>query len=112
MSQLFHEVMNGISHDSLFVGLAASGSTDDVISDLVKPALNGPVTTSISILLGTLVATTITIAVDRNRDVHKIMSIMVEEVRLSQLLVDSFSEPYRSEVQQLLSSFMSEANVS
>jgi len=74
---------------------------------LTNSVLNGPVVTSIAILFGTLVATTISRLVDRNINIRKTLVTITEQVRMAQLLVNSFPEPYQGEGRKLLESYMS-----
>lgn len=76
------------------------------MADLIRPLLNGPVTLSISILFGTLVAMTIQTLYNRQTTIHKMLVSSTEEVRELSLLIEDFPEPYRRQGKQLLESFV------
>jgi hypothetical protein len=79
------------------------------MAEIVRPVLNGPVTLSISILFGTLVAMTIQTLYRRQVDIRQNLIGFVEETRELQLLVEGFPEPYLSRGKKLLEEFMTES---
>lgn len=76
------------------------------MADLIRPVLNGPVTLSISVLFGTLVAMTVQTLFNRQITIHKTLVGSVEEVRDLSLFADGFPEPYRGRGQRLLERFV------
>ena len=83
----------------------SSKSQTDTL-DLVRSGLNGPVVTSIAILFGTLVANTISTLIDRNVSIQRCGIAMGEEVRMTRLMLDSFSSYYRDEGNRRLDMFV------
>jgi Protein of unknown function (DUF4239) len=81
--------------------------TGKYMAELIRPLLNGPVTFSVSILLGTLVAMTIQTLYDRQVKIHHALVSCIEEVRELSLFVRSFPDPYRTRGQELLDAFLS-----
>lgn len=77
------------------------------MADLIRPILNGPVTLSISILFGTLVAMTIQTLNSRQITIHNTLVSTTEEIRELWLLLESFPEPYKARGRNLLSTFLS-----
>jgi len=78
-----------------------------LLVEMVRPVLNGPVTLSISILFGTLVATTVSTLYNRQINLRKTVISASELVGHLHLLVDGFpdeghSSSYRSKAKQLL----------
>lgn len=55
------------------------------LSDLIGPALNGPVTTCISLLFGTLTSMTMASLYDRQSKLSQTFSVLVEDVRLADI---------------------------
>jgi hypothetical protein len=79
------------------------------MADMVRPVLNGPVTLSISILFGTLVATTVSTLYGRQVNLRKTVIRAEEQVRhITLLVLDSFPEepPYRGKAKKLLRQFV------
>jgi Protein of unknown function (DUF4239) len=76
------------------------------MTELVRPVLNGPVTLSVSILFGTMVAMTIQTLYNRQITIHKMLISMIEEVRELWLVLEGFPEPYRKQGRQLLDTFV------
>lgn len=76
--------------------------------EIVRPVLNGPVTLAVSILFGTLVSMTIQTLYDRQTRLHTNYISTVEEVRELYVMIQTFPEPYKSEGQTCLSSFLDE----
>jgi hypothetical protein len=75
----FHHTLHALSP----ADASTHGSSAAAIMELVLPALNGPVVTTIAILFGTLVVTTMERLVARNAEIHKLTIAMVEgKVRL------------------------------
>lgn len=74
------------SQDSVPVAAAASASSDMV--DLIRAGLNGPVVTSVAILFGTLVASTITKLIQRNEDILTSRIQVIEDIREARLYLD------------------------
>jgi hypothetical protein len=103
-SVLFHDFIDTASGHQW---TAADGGK--YMAEIVKPVLNGPVTLSISILFGTLIAMTIQTLYNRQTSIHKKLISIVEEVRELQLLAEGFPEPYRSQGTQLLNAFTTES---
>ena len=74
-------------------------------AELIVPALNGPVVTSISILFATLSAITISSLYTRQDTMHRTLVAMVEDVLHLQLLLHVYQEPFQREAQQILGTF-------
>ena len=74
-------------------------------AELILPALNGPVVTSISILFATLSAITISSLYTRQDTLHRTLIAMVEDVLHLQLLVDAFPESHKTQAKQILGTF-------
>ena len=73
----------------------------------MRPILNGPVTLSISILFGTLVATTISSLYNRQTQLAQSVVATQEQVIYLALLVDGLPDAtYRARTQQLLSDYV------
>ena len=73
----------------------------------MRPILNGPVTLSISILFGTLVATTISSLYNRQTQLAQSVVATQEQVIYLALLVDGLPDAnYRAKTQQLLSDYV------
>eukprot|EP00977_Amphora_coffeiformis_P019016 scaffold6856_cov156-Amphora_coffeaeformis.AAC.9 len=76
------------------------------MADMVRPVLNGPVTLSISILFGTLVATTVGTLFNRQIKLKETVISAEEQVRHMHLLVHGFPEPYRRRAKKLLRGYV------
>ena len=74
--------------------------------DIITPALNGPVTLSISILLGTLTSMTMSNLYARQTNLGRHMADMVDEVRLLELHTQSFPRPFRERALTQLDCFL------
>lgn len=85
-----------------------AGSSISISNDMVETVLSGPVTLSVSILFGTLVAMTIQTLYDRQRSIHKELVSQIEEVHDTQLLLQGFPEPFKTRGLVLLQTFVSE----
>jgi Protein of unknown function (DUF4239) len=77
------------------------------MAELIRPLLNGPVTFSVSILFGTLVAMTIQTLYNRQETIHKSLVTCTEEIRQLSLFVNGFPEPYERQAKLLVESFVS-----
>lgn len=65
------------------------------LADIIAPAINGPVLTSISILLGTLTAITISSLYDRQNQIRSCVVAEFEEIRQLGIMTQSFPSPHR-----------------
>jgi Protein of unknown function (DUF4239) len=81
------------------------------MSDIVQPVLNGPVTFSVSVLLGTLVAMTIGTLSTKQSAIHNLLVSTIEEMHDLELLVDEFPDglSYKTSLQTILLNFVSTA---
>lgn len=73
--------------------------------ELITPALNGPVSTSISILFGTLVAITISSLYGRQDAMHKTLITMGEDLHHGSLLIQGLPPPYSQQAKEYLDDF-------
>lgn len=94
---VFHDLIDEASGHTW---VAADGGK--FMAEMVRPVLNGPVTLSISILFGTLVATTVSTLYSRQISLKKTVISAEERVRHINLLVDGLPEPYRAKAKKLL----------
>lgn len=76
------------------------------MASLIRPLLNGPVTLSLSILFGTLVAMTIQTLYNRQVNIHKMLVGSVEEMRELSLYLCGFPEPHRRQGRLYLESYL------
>jgi len=76
------------------------------MAEMVRPVLNGPVTLSISILFGTLVATTVGTLFNRQIRLRETVISAEEQVQHLHLLVHGFPEPYRQRAKKLLRDYV------
>ena len=84
---------------------AASTTIDDTSNSVIQAILSGPVTLSVSILFGTLVAMTIQTLYDRQKNIHQQLISQIEQVHDTQLLLQSFPQPYQAKGMRLLQAF-------
>jgi len=98
---IFHSIIDAVSGNNWAV---ADGGK--LMADMVRPVLNGPVALSISILLGTLVATTVSTLYNRQISLAKTVVASKEQVRHINLLVQGFPEPYQSQAKALLRDYV------
>lgn len=99
LSSAFHNLCDFVS------AMAWDSSSEDVLN-LVRTGLNGPVVTSVAILFGTLVATTISIKMERNTDIQRTGIQMSEAIRTARIYFDSFPRPYSDKAHVALDAFM------
>jgi len=108
----FHNVCDWVTKngwdDGLLVLSGQQQSQQEDALGLVRSGLNGPVVTSIAILFGTLVANTISTLIDRNLSIQRCGIAMGEEIRMTRLMLDSFSYRYRDEGNRRLNVFVEE----
>lgn len=76
------------------------------LTDLITPALNGPVTGVISILFGTLVSTTIGNLYNRQATLSRVLADLVDSIRMAGLHVEFFPEPYKTQAKAKLNDFL------
>jgi hypothetical protein len=76
------------------------------LTDLITPALNGPVTGVISILFGTLVSTTIGNLYNRQATLSRLLADLVDNLRMAGLHVEWFPEPYKTQAEAKLNAFL------
>ena len=62
---------------------------------IISPVLNGPLSTSIAITFGTLVAVTVSTLVDRQTAIKDAFTDLAEELRSFKVLLKGFPSPYR-----------------
>lgn len=67
---------------------------------LISPVLNGPLSTSIAITFGTLVAVTVSTLVDRQTAIQDAFTDLAEELRIFKILLKGFPSPYREALRQ------------
>ena len=99
-SLAFHNFVNAVSGNTW---LPADGGKS--LTDLITPALNGPVTTVISLLFGTLVSTTIGNLYNRQNELSCLLATMFDDIRLAEIHAEFFPEPYGRRASQLLQDF-------
>ena len=99
-SRAFHQFIDLVSGNQW-----QSADGGKLISEMAQTALSGPVTFSISILFGTLVGLTVSTLHSRQRDIHKHLIGISEELRELELYVDGFPEPYKAKCQLYLEHF-------
>jgi hypothetical protein len=68
---------------------------DDFESGIDLPALRGPLTTSLSIMLGTLVAVTVSSLYNRQVSIQGALVSLEEEVCYLKMLIQNYPQPYR-----------------
>lgn len=76
------------------------------LTDLITPALNGPVTGVISILFGTLVSTTISNLYNRQATLSRLLADIADQIRMAGLHVEYFPEPYKTQAETKLHDFL------
>jgi hypothetical protein len=69
-------------------------------SVIIIPVLNGPLSTSIAITFGTLVAVTVSTLVDRQTAIQDAFIDLAEELRSFKILLEGFPSPYREALRQ------------
>jgi hypothetical protein len=67
---------------------------------IISPVLNGPLSTSIAITFGTLVAVTVSTLVDRQTAIQDAFTDLAEELRSFKILLRGFPSPYRETLRQ------------
>jgi len=104
ISKAFHELIDVASGHSWTV---ADGGK--FMADIVRPILNGPVTLSLSILLGTLVAMTISTLYQRQLTLYRVLISTVEEIHELLLVVNGLPEPYSSALKDMFRTYLTES---
>jgi hypothetical protein len=99
-SLAFHNFVNIASGNTW---LPADGGQS--LTDLITPALNGPVSTVISLLFGTLVSTTIGNLYNRQNELSCLLATIFDDIRLAEIHADFFPQPYKQRAYQLLQDF-------
>lgn len=76
------------------------------LTDLITPALNGPVTTVISILFATLVSMTVSNLLTRQNTMARALAEIIDDARRTEIHIENFPEPFRSRADSLVDSFV------
>jgi hypothetical protein len=99
---LFQQPTSALFH-TLYAFVNENANGDAL--QMIQPALNGPVSTSISILFGTLVAITISSLYGRQDAMHKTLITLGEDLHYGSLLVQGLPPPYSQQAKEYLNDF-------
>ena len=99
-SEAFHALVDVASHHTW-----APVDGGAYLTDLITPALQGPVTNVISILFGTLVSMTIGNLYQRQATMSRTLADMLDAIRLAELHAEWFPPHHRQQAEDLLDSF-------
>ena len=75
-------------------------------AELIIPAVNGPVLGSLSVLLATLTAITVSSLYTRQNEIRHCIVSNLEEIRSMGVMIQSLPEPYREKASNELSQFV------
>ena len=106
-SRAFHEFIDTASGHQW--QMADGGA---FVSEMVKSALGGPVTFSVSILFGTMVGLTVSSLWSRQMNIHRSLVGIFEELRELELFVDDFPQPYKQRCKQFLKRYFMKLSTS
>lgn len=96
-----------------FVDFASSNTWQAVdggayLSDLLTPALNGPISTFVSLLFGSLSSMTLSNLLNRQLALSKLFSKLVEDIRLANIHFGYLPEDYGIEAKSILRNYAME----
>jgi hypothetical protein len=100
-SKAFHSSVELLSRNSW---IPVDGG--NLLADVITPAVNGPILTSISILLGTLTATTISSLYARQNQIRQSIVTELEEIQNLGVFVQSFPANHREHASSYLLRFV------
>jgi len=99
--------VTGDLFSNVFHGIFGSLGKEQLAA--IQPILNGPVSLSLSILFGSLVAMTIQSLYQNQIAMHTNLIGTVEEVRALESLSQGFPEPFQSKTQNILNDYLQES---
>jgi hypothetical protein len=99
-SQFFHDFVDFASGHTW-----APVDRGAYLTDLISPALNGPVGSFVSLLFGTLTSMTVSTLFQRQASMARILSELLEDLRLIQLHVQYFPPEYREPALAMLNDY-------
>jgi hypothetical protein len=99
-SKAFHSFVQFASHNTFS---PVDGGA--YLTDMITPALNGPVASFISLLFGTLTSMTVGNLYNRQANMAQVLSDLLEDLRLAELHFQYFPTEYRTSAKELLNAY-------